>query len=207
MEKLLKVLNKEGQPVGEFKVEDKWIELEKGEQAVHDVVVAFRNIQRAGTASTKTRAEVRGTGAKPFRQKGTGRARQGSSKSPHYPGGGVAFGQKPRVFFNKVNKKVRKLALKRAFSERLNEAAIHVVDNIEFPDHKTKNAAQLLSNLNLDRKTLMIVKDYTDNALLATDNIQNVLLMKAGSVNVYQLLNCKNVLFSEDAIKEFVERL
>ena len=207
MEKLLKVLNKEGQPVGEFKVEDKWIELEKGEQAVHDVVVAFRNIQRAGTASTKTRAEVRGTGAKPFRQKGTGRARQGSSKSPHYPGGGVAFGPKPRVFFNKVNKKVRKLALKRAFSERLNEAAIHVVDNIEFPDHKTKNAAQLLSNLNLDRKTLMIVKDYTDNALLATDNIQNVLLMKAGSVNVYQLLNCKNVLFSEDAIKEFVERL
>ena len=207
MENILKVLDKEGKPVGEFKIEEKWIELEKGEQAVHDVVVAFRNALRAGTASTKTRSEIRGTGAKPFRQKGTGRARSGSTKSPIRVGGGIAFGPKPRVYYKKVNKKVRQLALKRAFSERVKDENVHVVDHIEFEDHKTKNAVGLLKNLSLERKTLMVVKDYTDNTLLATGNIPNVLLMKAASVNVYQLLNYKNVLFSEDAIKDFVGRL
>ena len=207
MENIIKVLNKEGQPVGEFKVEDKWIELEKGEQAVHDVVVAFRAAFRSGTACTKTRAEIKGTGAKPYRQKGTGRARAGSNKSPVRVGGGVAFGPRPRVYIKKVNKKVRQLALKRAFSERIKDTNVHIVDHLDFTDHKTKNAVKLLNNLNLERKTLMIVKDYTDNTLLATDNISNVLLMKAASVNVYQLLNYKNVLFSEDAIKAFVERL
>jgi large subunit ribosomal protein L4 len=207
MENIIKVLNKEGNPVGEFKLEDNWIELQKGEQAVHDVVVAFRAALRAGTASTKTRAEIKGTGAKPYRQKGTGRARAGSNKSPIRVGGGIAFGPKPRVYFKKVNKKVRQLALKRAFSERVKDTNVHIVDHLDFEDHKTKHAIELLSNLNLERKTLMIVKDYTDNTLLATGNIPNVLLMKAASVNVYQLLNYKNVLFSEDAIKEFVGRL
>ena len=152
MENIIKILNNEGNPVGEFLIEDKWIELEKGEQAVHDVVVAFRNALRSGTASTKTRAEIRGTGAKPFRQKGTGRARQGSSKSPIHVGGGIAFGPKPRVYYKKVNKKVRQLALKRAFSEKVKDANVHIVDHLDFEDHKTKNAVKLLKNLSLERK-------------------------------------------------------
>ncbi len=207
MEKNLKVVNKEGNPVGEFLVEDKYIELEKGSQAVHDVIVAHNAMLRAGTASTKGRGEVNGGGAKPYRQKGTGRARAGTPTSPVWSGGGVAFGPKPRVFYKKVNKKVRQLALKRAFSEKLNESSVHVIDNLEFSDHKTKNAVEVLNNLKLGKKVLMVVKDYSENTLLATGNVPNLLLMRAGSVNVYQLLYHSDVLFSEEAIKEFVGRL
>ena len=207
MEKNIQIVSKEGAPVGEFIIEDKWIELEKGEQAVHDVVVAYRAAIRAGTASTKSRSEVKGGGAKPYRQKGTGRARAGTPTSPIWKGGGVAFGPKPRVFYKKVNKKVRQLALKRAFSEKLNESTVHIIDSLEFPDHKTKNAVELMNNLKLNKKVLMVVKDYNENILLATGNIPNLLLIKAGSVNVYQLLHYSNILFSEEAIKEFVGRL
>jgi large subunit ribosomal protein L4 len=207
MEKNIQIVSKEGAPVGEFIIEDKWIELEKGEQAVHDVVVAYRAAIRAGTASTKSRSEVKGGGAKPYRQKGTGRARAGTPTSPIWKGGGVAFGPKPRVFYKKVNKKVRQLALKRAFSEKLNESTVHIIDSLEFSDHKTKNAVELMNNLKLNKKVLMVVKDYNENILLATGNIPNLLLIKAGSVNVYQLLHYSNILFSEEAIKEFVGRL
>ena len=207
MEKNIQIVNREGNPVGEFTVEDKWVELEKGEQAVHDVVVAYRAALRAGTASTKSRSDVKGGGAKPYRQKGTGRARAGTPTSPVWSGGGVAFGPKPRVFYKKVNKKVRQLALKRVFSEKLSESSVHIIDSLEFSDHKTKNTVELMKNLKLSKKVLMVVKDYDENALLATGNIPNLLLMKAGSVNVYQLLHYCNVLFSEEAIKEFVGRL
>jgi len=207
MEKNIQIVNREGSPVGEFTVEDKWVELEKGEQAVHDVVVAYRAALRAGTASTKSRSDVKGGGAKPYRQKGTGRARAGTPTSPVWSGGGVAFGPKPRVFYKKVNKKVRQLALKRVFSEKLSESSVHIIDSLEFSDHKTKNTVELMKNLKLSKKVLMVVKDYDENALLATGNIPNLLLMKAGSVNVYQLLHYCNVLFSEEAIKEFVGRL
>ena len=207
MEKNIQIVNREGSPVGEFTVEDKWVELEKGEQAVHDVVVAYRAALRAGTASTKSRSDVKGGGAKPYRQKGTGRAKAGTPTSPVWSGGGVAFGPKPRVFYKKVNKKVRQLALKRVFSEKLSESSVHIIDSLEFSDHKTKNTVELMKNLKLSKKVLMVVKDYDENALLATGNIPNLLLMKAGSVNVYQLLHYCNVLFSEEAIKEFVGRL
>jgi len=207
MEKNIQIVNNEGTSVGEFILEDKWIELEKGAQAVKDVVVAYRAALRAGTASTKSRGEVRGGGAKPYRQKGTGRARAGTPTSPVWSGGGVAFGPKPRVFYKKVNKKVRTLALKRAFSERVIENSVHIINELPFADCKTKNAVNLLTNLKLGKKVLLVVKDYTDNSLLATGNIQNVLLMKAASVNVYQLLDHTDILFSEEAIKDFVGRL
>lgn len=208
MEKNIQIINKNGKSVGELEIKDKWIELQRGEQAVHDVVVAYRAALRAGTASTKTRAEVRGGGAKPWRQKGTGRARAGSSRSPIWVGGGIAFGPKPRSFKKKVNKKVMKLALKRAFSERLQESVIRIVDKIDFDTNKTKNIIAFLKDLNLDsnKKILIVVKDYSKNVLLATRNIQNVFLMKASSLDVYHLLHSDNILFSEEAIKEFVER-
>ena len=207
MEKNIQIVNKEGSIVGEFLLEDKWIELEKGAQAVHDVIVAHRAAMRAGTASTKNRSEVRGGGAKPYRQKGTGRARAGSRNSPIWRGGGNAFGPKPRSFYKKVNKKVRQLALKRAFSEKLKDASVHIIDSLEFSDHKTKNAVDLLKNLKLETKVLMIAKDYSNNTLSATGNIPNAQLMKAASVNVYQLLHYSSIVFSEEAIKESVGRL
>jgi len=207
MSETLKIYGKDGSPVGEFTVEDRWIELEKGEQAVHDVVVAFLAGQRAGTASTKTRAEVHGSNPKPFRQKGTGRARAGSKKSPVWVGGGICFGPKPRSYGKKINKKVRTLALRRAFSEKLKSEAITVVDNLEFQDHKTKNATAVLKQLQLAGKVLVVAKDYDENLLLATGNIADTLLIKGASVNVYQLLRYRKILFTAEAIKEFTGRL
>ncbi len=208
MNKNLKIFNKEGAPVGEFIVQDQWVELEKGEQAVQDVVVAYRASLRAGTASTKTRAMVAGTGAKPWRQKGTGRARAGSSKSPIFVGGGVAFGPHPRTYFKKVNKKVRKLALKRVFSEKLNEDAITLVDNIDLTDCKTKNFLGILGRLNISNgKVLVAVRDFSENTLKASANLPNVLLVKVDSMNVYQMLLCDTILFTEESIKDFVAKI
>lgn len=208
MNKNLKICNIEGAPVGEFIIQDQWVELEKGEQAVQDVIVAYRAGLRAGTASTKTRAMVRGGGAKPWRQKGTGRARAGSSRSPIFVGGGVAWGPHPRTYFKKVNKKVRKLALKRAFSEKLNEDAINLVDNLNLADCKTKNFVNMLGKFNLsDRKVLVAVKDFTENTLKASANLPSVLLVKVDSMNVYQMLLCDTILFTEEAIKEFVAKI
>ncbi len=207
MENTIQILSMEGAPVREFAIESQWIELEKGDQAVHDVVVAYRAALRAGTACTKNRAAVKGGGSKPYRQKGTGRARAGTSSSPIWRGGGVAFGPKPRTYFKKVNKKVRKLALKRAFSERINENAVSIVESFNISDHKTKSAKNILSNLKINDKVLLVVKDYDDNVLRATANLPEVLLVKESSVNVYQLLLYKNILFTEEAIKNFVGRL
>ena len=203
----VQILNKDGGSVGEFVVQDQWFELEKGGQAVQDVVVAYRAGLRAGTASTKTRAMVRGGGAKPWRQKGTGRARAGSSRSPVWVGGGVAFGPHPRDFSKKVNKKVKKLAIKRVFSEKLNASNVHVIDKLDITDCKTKSFAALLDRLGLKSKILVLVKDFTDNTLKAASNLPNVLLAKVDSVNVYQMLLCDDVLFTEEAIKDFVSKL
>ncbi len=207
MENNIKILNKEGSLVGNFLIEDRLVELEKGQQAVQDVVVAYRAGLRAGTACTKNRAEVNGPGAKPWRQKGTGRARAGSKGSPIWVGGGVAFGPKPRDFSKKVNKKVKQLALRRAFSEKLNESAVHVVDTFTVESHKTKAFVDFLNVFNFKGKVMIVVKDYDDNIISATANIPYVLLLKSSAVNVYQLLLCDDILFSEEALKDFVGRL
>jgi large subunit ribosomal protein L4 len=203
----LKIYNSSGQSVGDYEIEQNCIELEKGSQAVHDVVVAYLASLRAGTACTKNRSQVRGGGAKPFRQKGTGRARPGSSRSPIWRGGGTIFGPKPRSYNKHVNKKVRKLALKRAFSERLQEGSVIILDEISVPEGKTKHAIKLINDLGLKRKTLFIVDDYDEKVDLATRNIENVLLIKAASVNVYQMLHFDNIVFAENAIDIFTARI
>ena len=126
------ILDTNGNVTGSYELKDEYIELEKGAQAVHDVVTAYLAGIRAGTASTKTRSEVSGGGAKPFKQKGTGRARAGSNRSPIWRHGGIIFGPKPRSFAKKVNKKVKKLALKRSFSERVKENSVFIVEKFEF---------------------------------------------------------------------------
>ena len=207
MSKKIKIVDCAGAAKGDFTLKKESIELEKGEQAVHDVVVAYLAGQRAGTASTKTRGEVSGGGAKPFRQKGTGRARSGSSRSPVWRSGGVVFGPKPRSFAKQVNKKVRKLALRRAFSERVEEGAVTILDKLELKDHKTKNVIQILNKLGMDGKVLLVVKDYDENILKATGNIADLLLIKSSSVNVYQVLHNTHIIFTADAIEEFAEKI
>jgi large subunit ribosomal protein L4 len=207
MSKKIKIIDCAGEAKGDYTLNKECIELEKGEQAVHDVVVAFLAGQRAGTACTKTRAEVRGGNSKPYRQKGTGRARAGRASSPVWRGGGVVFGPKPRSFAKHVNKKVRKLALKRAFSERLQDDAITILDKFELKDHKTKNVVEILKKLNIDGKILIVVKDYDENTLRATNNIEKLLLIKAASLNVYQLLHYTHILFTSDAIEEFATKI
>ena len=207
MSKKLKITDCAGEDKGEYAIPAECIELEKGEQAVHDVVVAFLAGNRAGTASTKTRAEVRGGNTKPFRQKGLGRARAGAKSSPIWTGGGIIFGPKPRSYGKHINKKVRTLALKRAFSEKVEENAIKVIDQLKLDDHKTKTFINLMKKIDVVGKTLLVVEDYDENLLKASANVSSVMLIKASSVNVYQLLHHTNVLFTKEAIDSFVGRL
>jgi len=208
MAKKLKITDISGADKGEFDIKPEWLEMEKGAQAVHEVVVAYLAAARAGTASTKTRSEVSGTKSKPFRQKGRGSARAGSVTSPLWRGGGVIFGPKPRSFAKRVNKKTKTLALKRAFSERLAEDAVVVVDEITLKDHKTKSFLAILDKLGLKgEKLLVVVSDYDQNILRASGNLKDVLVLKAASVNVYQLLLRNKILFTKDALEEFSGRL
>ena len=202
------IVNMKGEKVGDYTIDDTCLEFEKGAQAVHDAVVAFLAENRAGTASVKTRAEVAGSGKKPFKQKGLGRARAGSVRSPVWRHGGHSFGPKPREFGFKLNAKVKKLALKRSFSDRLNDKAIFVIDSLAFADHKTKNAVAVFKAMKVDDgKLLVSVKEYDENLLLATGNMPLVCALKAASVNTYHVLNADKLLFTKEALDEFVKRL
>ena len=207
MSKKLDIFNCQGARVGEYVLPDEIIELEKGDQAVHDVVVAFMAGLRSGTACTKTRGEVRGGGAKPFRQKGLGRARAGSRRSPVWVGGGTIFGPQPRDYSKKVNKKVAKLALRRAFSERVQEGSVMVVESFDLPDHKTKSAVAIFKALQIDDSLLFAVPDYEMSVVCATGNLPDVVLRKSAGVNVYELLRFGRILFTKDALDAFVARL
>ncbi|MDD3118788.1 MAG: 50S ribosomal protein L4 [Victivallales bacterium] len=207
MPKKLNILDGNGAAAGEYAIEDHCLEFEKGAQAVHDVVVAYLAAQRAGTACTKTRAERRGGGAKPWRQKGLGRARSGSNRNPVWRKGGIIFGPKPRSYDKHVNKKVRALALKRAFTDRLCDDAVMVLSAFEPAEAKTKLAQQIFDNLKVEKTALLVVRDYDMDMDLATRNLANVLVIKADSVNVYMLLYFDKVIFTKDALDAFVQRL
>ena len=203
------ILNMKGEKVGDYTIDDTCLEFDKGAQAMHDAVVAFLAENRAGTASVKTRAEVAGSGKKPFKQKGLGRARAGSTRNPVWRHGGHSFGPKPRDFGFKLNAKVKKLALKRSFSDRLKDNAVVVVDSLALPDHKTKNAAAAFKAMKVDGgKLLIAVKDYdNENLILATDNMPLAGLLKAATINTYHVLNSDKLLFTKEALDEFVKRL
>ena len=208
MSNTLDILDCSGARVGEYIIPEGVIEMEKGAQAVHDAVVAYLAGARAGTACTKTRGLVRGGGAKPWRQKGRGGARAGSSRSPVWVGGGTIFGPQPRSFAKKVNKKVLVLALKRALSERIAEGDVVVLDKFALADHKTRSAYAVLKNLKIQDETIMLtVGEYDEATVCATGNIPNLVLRRSGTVNVYELLRFKKLVFSKDALDAFIERL
>jgi large subunit ribosomal protein L4 len=196
-----------GNSQGELEVKFPLVEGGKGTQAVHDVVVAYQAAQRMGTASTKTMGEVAGSGKKPWRQKGTGRARAGSFASPLWRGGGVVFGPKPRDFGKKVSRKTKQLALRKALSERLRAGDVLLLDDLKLGSGKTKEFLGLLKALEL-KGTMLIVAQVPDNNLtLASRNVPDVALTTSDSLSTYDVLRPDKLVFTKNAFEQLEARL
>lgn len=180
----------------------------KGRQAVHDVVVAMRANRRAGTASTKTKGEVRASGAKPWRQKGTGRARAGDVASPIWVGGGVVFGPRPRSYAKHTPKKVKVLAFRKALSERTLAGDVLIVESFAIAEPKTKNFLSTLAGLAKDaRKTLVVGTGFDENTFLAARNVRTASLVRAADLNTEQLLAFDKIIVTKEALTTLSERL
>ena len=203
----LPLKNLKGESLGDYEVAEQTLVLDKGEQAVHESVVAYLAHQRAGTASTKSKSEVAGSGKKPWKQKGLGRARAGYKQSPVWRGGAVAHGPQPRKYKKKVSKKVARLAFQRAFSAKVAQAEITVIDQLDLDTPKTKAFAAVLANLQLDRSALFIVDEISANMALASRNIPQVEVVNAAQVNTYQLLRFKQIVITQSAMEKLQARL
>jgi len=178
----------------------------KGSQAVHDLVVAYRANRRLGSASTKTRGEVRGNNKKIYRQKGTGGARHGDKRAPIFVGGGVVFGPRPRDYSKKVPKSVRRLALQRALGDQIRAEAVQTVDSFAIADGKTKSFVAAVAALTEVKKVVIIAKSFDEATYLAGRNISPVLLITADEVNVEQILHADAVIIAEDALETLARR-
>jgi len=203
----ISIQNTKGKQQGELTVKFPLIENSKGEQAVHDVVVAYRAAQRSGTANTKTVGEVAGTNKKPWRQKGTGRARAGSFRSPLWPGGGVVFGPKPRDYSKKVNKKTRDLALRKALSERLKAGDVIVVDDLNIAAPKTKDMVAVLKALKLDGTTLIVQAGINKNLTLASRNVPDLSITTSDKLNTFDVLRPDKLVFTKSSFEQVEARL
>jgi len=204
----ISIKNISGKNQGELETKFALVEDGKGTQAVHDAVTAFRAAQRSGTACTKTVGDVQGSNKKPWKQKGTGRARAGSLRSPLWAGGGVVFGPKPRDFSKKVSKSTKQLALRKALSERLKLGDVIVVDDLKLASHKTKDFVKVMTALELKGTTLVISNsDANKNLTLAARNIENVALTTGDSLNTYDVLRPDKLLFTKSAFEQVEARL
>lgn len=203
----LKVTDIKGKDQGELEVSFPVVENGKGTQAVHDTVVAYMAAQRSGTACTKTMGEVAGSGRKPWRQKGTGRARAGSFRSPLWRGGGVVFGPKPRDFSKKVGRKTRQLALRKALSERLKAEEVLLIDDLKLESPRTKEFLGVLAALDVDGTVLVVSAELDRNLQLAVRNLSYVELTTSDSLNTYQVLRSDKLVFSRAAFEKLQERL
>ena len=202
----LSIKNSQGKSAGELEVKFALVEDGRGTQAVHDTVVAYQAAQRSGTASTKTMGEVAGSGKKPWRQKGTGRARAGSFASPLWRGGGVTFGPKPRSFAKKVNARTKQLALRKALSERLKAGDVIVVDDLKLASPRTKEFVGVISALELKGSTL-VVAGADKNLTLASRNVPNIALATSETLNTYDVLRPDKLLFTRGAFEKLEARL
>lgn len=202
-----KVLNLEGKEVSKVTLDDKVFGAEYNEDLIHQAVVTYLANQRQGTKSTLTRSEVAGGGRKPWKQKGTGRARQGSIRATQWRGGGIALGVNPRDYSFKINRKERVLALKSALASKLNDKKILVVDSLKLNDLKTKTGVQLLKDLKLEGKVLFVANEDAENLYMATRNLNNVLVLFPDEINVYDILNADELVFDEASIKMVEEAL
>lgn len=199
------VYNVEGKKVKSLDLKEEIFGIEPNEAVVHSVLVNFLANQRQGTQSTKTRAEVRGGGRKPWRQKGTGRARQGSIRAPQWIKGGIALGPKPRSYKYTVNKKERRLAIKSLLSSKVLENELTVVDTFAFDTIKTKQMVNALINLKVEGKTLIVLPEKNENVQKSARNIKNVKTSLVNTINVYDLLKYKNLVLTVDTVKKLEE--
>jgi large subunit ribosomal protein L4 len=203
----LTVKDIQGRDQGEMEVKIALIENGKGTEAVHQTVVAFNAAQRMGTACTKNVGEVAGTNKKPWRQKGTGRARAGSFQSPLWRGGGVVFGPKPRDFSKKVSRSTRQLALRKALGERLKAGDVLIVDDVKLVSPKTKEFLGVLSTLGLAGSALIVCHGADHNLRLASRNVRRVELTTGESLNTYQVLRSDKLVFTRGAFEQVEKRL
>jgi len=199
--------NMEGAKVGDMQLSDAIFGQEVNKNVLHQVVVNYLASQRQGTQSTKTRTEVRGGGIKPWRQKGTGRARQGSIRAPQWTGGGVALGPKPRDYRFSVNKKVKRIALKSALSSKAVENSIIVVDGLKLEEIKTSKIVAMLKALNVDTKALIVTAEKDENVYKSARNIKGVTPTYVGVMNTYEILNHDKFVVSKEAIEKMEEVL
>ncbi|WYP26699.1 50S ribosomal protein L4 [Alkalihalobacillus sp. FSL W8-0930] len=201
------VFNQTGSEVGDIELADSVFGIEPNESVLHDAVVMQQASLRQGTHKTKGRSEVRGGGRKPWRQKGTGRARQGSIRSPQWVGGGVVFGPTPRSYSFKLPKKVRRLAIKSALSSKVQASEVVVLEDLKFDAIKTKDMAAVLSGLSIAKKALVVVSDYNENVELSSRNLPNVTVLTADSVNVLDVLKHDKLVLTKAAVEKVEEVL
>ena len=194
-----------GKKVSEIELKDEIFGIVPNENIVHSVLVNYQANQRQGTQSTKTRAEVSGGGKKPWRQKGTGRARQGSTRAPQWIKGGIALGPKPRSYSYKVNKKEKRLAIKSLLSSKVNESELVVVDKLAFDEIKTKNMVNALTNLKVEGKALILLPEKNENVQKSARNIEGVKTSLVNTINVYDLLKYTKLIVTLDTIKKLEE--
>ena len=194
-----------GNKVGDIELNDSIFGIEVNATAIHAAVVNHLANKRQGTQSTKTRTEVRGGGKKPWRQKGSGRARQGSIRSPQWVGGGVALGPKPRSYRYPLNKKLRRLALKSALSSKVAGNEFIVIDNITVSEYKTKEVVNILKNFNVEKKALIVLNEKDDKVVKSAANIPGVTTTLSTTLNTYDVLNHDKVIISADAVKKLEE--
>jgi len=201
----LDVLNVSGEKIGDIDLNPGIFGIEVNEYVLHDVVKNYLANQRQGTQSAKTRAEVRGGGKKPFRQKGTGRARQGTTRAPHYVGGGVAFAPKPRDYSYKLPKRVKRLALFSALSAKVAAGEVIVLDDIAMDAPKTKDMIKILSNIKAEKKSLIVLPGVSENVVRSSNNIPGVEATFVGELNVYDILNHNNFVITKKALETIEE--
>ncbi|ACJ32490.1 50S ribosomal protein L4 [Anoxybacillus sp. LAT_35] len=199
--------NQNGENIGEIELNDAVFGIEPNKHVLFEAVIMQRASLRQGTHKTKNRAEVSGGGRKPWRQKGTGRARQGSIRSPQWRGGGVVFGPVPRSYSYKLPKKVRRLAIKSALSSKVLENSIVVLDNLTLEAPKTKEMVKILNNLSVDRKALIVTADANENVILSARNIPGVTVVTASGINVLDVLNHDKLVITKAAVEKVEEVL
>ena len=202
------LLNVKGEKIKDIKLSDEVFGIEPNNQTIYDAVVLKQASMRQGTHKVKTRSEVSGGGRKPWRQKGTGNARQGSIRAPHFVGGGVVFGPTTeRNYTKKQNRKERRLALKSALTHKANNKEIIVVENFDIKSNKTKDFMKALEDLKITGKALIVVKELTDELILASRNLSDIKVIESHEINTYDVMNYTNLVLTEEAVKMLEEVL
>ena len=199
------VYNMEGKEVGTIELKDEVFGVSVNEHLVHLAVVQYLADSRQGTQKAKTRAEVSGGGRKPWRQKGTGHARQGSTRSPQWKGGGVVFAPEPRDYSFKMNKKEKRAALRSALTDKVQASKLIVLDSLTFDEIGTKNFAKVLTNLKIENKALVVTGEKDDKVVLSARNIPTVKTAIPGTINVYDIMNANTLVLTKDAVSKIEE--